>query len=418
MPSMPQPSVPTFPLPRPVRVVAATALVIVLVYAAGWVLTRVGAMVSAVLIPIIVGVLLAALLMPAQVLMNHRLRFPRHVAAAVAVVGLMAMISGTIYFAGRSIASGVDDVRTSIKTVLGRSEDWLADGPMGIDQEQLQNLFSELEGWLTKHTSSVTSGALSATTSAGTVLVGLVLALIVAFFLLAEGDRISSFLLMVFDEPERTKVREAARRAWVTLGSWARTQVVVSAADAIGIGLGAWALQLPFIIPMVIISFLLCFIPLFGAFLAGAMFTLVALLFQGPVAALIMLAVVIVVMQLEGNVMQPLLMGKAVNLHPLVVLLGVTTGTYLLGLTGALLAVPVLAAGNAGYKYWVGRDPFPGLSAGGSSLSGSPRKLAPQGDGLDMPKEVGSVTPDWIEHDREVTDSTPSKQEEEKTEED
>ncbi len=404
---------PVLPLPRPFRILAATALLLILVYAAGWVLIQLGAMVSQVLIPIVVGVLLAALLMPFQLLLNRRLRFPRHVAAATTIVGLIAVVGGTIYFAGRSIAQGVSDVAQSLQTVLDRAEKWLAIGPLGIDEDQLQGLFSQGRSWLTDNTSSLSSGALNATSSVGSVLVGAFLAVIVALFLLAEGDRISSFMLMVLHDPTRTKVRETIRRAWVTLGSWARTQVVVSAADAIGIGIGAWALQLPFVVPMVVITFLLCFIPLFGAFLSGAMFALVGLLFGGPIAALIMIGVVILVQQMESNVLQPLLMGKAVNLHPLVVLLGVTTGTYLLGLTGALLTVPILAATNAGYKYWVGRDPFPGLNTGGSALAGSPRLLAPARKSAKLPKDLGSVTPAWIERERVAEHHSPSGIEEE-----
>lgn len=400
---------PMLPLPRPFRILAAIALVLVLVYAAGWVLIQVGEMVSQVLIPIVVGVLLAALLMPFQLLLNRTLRFPRHVAAAVTVVGLIAVVGGTVYFAGRSIGQGVEDVANSLDRALDRTEEWLADGPLGIDESQLQDLFSQGRDWLSDNTGSLSSGALNATSSVGTVLVGAFLALIVALFLLAEGDRIFSFMLMVFHDPTRTRVRETIRRAWVTLGSWARTQVIVSAADAIGIGIGAFALQLPFVLPMIVITFLLCFIPLFGAFLSGAMFALVALLFGGPITALIMLGVVIAVQQLESNVLQPLLMGKAVNLHPLVVLLGVTTGTFLLGLTGALLTVPILAAANAGYKYWMGRDPFPGLDDGGSALAGSPRTLAPVRKSAKLPREVGSVTPAWIERDRRAEQLAPSR---------
>lgn len=406
-------NVPSLPLPRPLRVVAAVALFIVLVYAAGWVLSQVLGAVSQVLIPVVVGVLLAALLMPMQVVLNHRLRFPRHLAAAVTVVGLLAVVGGTIYFAGRSIAGGISEVDMSLEEVLDESEGWLTNGPFGIDQQQLQDLFSEGQTWLADHSSSLSSGALNATAGVGLAGVGLVLGLIVTFFLLAEGDRILSWMLMVFRGRTRTKVRETIRRSWVTLGSWARTQVIVSAIDAIGIGIGAAILGLPFVVPMIVVTFLLCFIPLVGAVVAGLMFVLVALLFKGWVTVLIMLGVVVTVVQLEGNLMQPLLMGKAVNLHPLVVLLGVVTGTYLVGLAGALLTVPVLAAINVGYKYWTGRDPFPGLDAGGSAMSGSPGKLAPHRKTSKLPKKVGSVTSRWIEQDRMVVDSTPSAVEEE-----
>ncbi len=394
-------------LPRPLRVVGAVALLLVLLYGASWVVAKTGSMISQVLIPFLVGVLIAALLMPLQLLLNHRARFPRHGAAAVAVLGLLGIVGGTMYFAGQSIAQGIDGVRDSFSKILDQAETWLAEGPLGMDRSQLNDLFGQARGWLSENTSTLSSGALNATSSVGTILVGALLAFIVAFFVLAEGDRILSWLLLLVSEPTRTRLRETIRRSWVTLGSWARTQVIVSAADAILIGIGGWALDLPFLVPMIIITFLLCFIPLFGAFLSGAMFTIVALLFEGPVAALIMLAIIVVVQQLEGNVLQPLLMGRAVNLHPLAVLLGVTTGTYLVGLAGALLTVPILAAFNAGYAYWVGRDPFPGLASGGSALSDSPRTLAPARDSEKLPPRLGQVTPEWLEHDRQEVAASP-----------
>lgn len=387
-------------LPQGLRRLAAACLLIVLVFGAGWVLVWLGSLLSQVLIPLVVGVLLAALLMPFQVFLNHRLRFPRYAGAATLVVGLLAVIGATFYFAGRSIGNGIDDVRVSLLKVLDDLESWLATSPLGLDSEHLQQLLDQGRDWLQANWSTLSSGALNATSSLGNAVVGAFLALIITLFLLAEGDRICSWLLMIFPQPMRTKVRETIRRGWVTLGSWARTQVVVSAVDAVGIGIGAAALGLPFVVPMVVITFLLCFIPMFGAVLSGAMFTLLALLFKGPIAAVIMLAVVIAVQQLESNLLQPLLMGRAVNLHPLVVLLGVTTGTFLLGLTGALLAVPVMASLNAGYAYWVGRDPFPGLAGGGSALVGSPRVLVARRKPAPLPARVGAVTPEWIEDER------------------
>lgn len=393
-------------LPRAMLVAGAVALLLVLLYEAGWAVVRIGAMVSQVLIPILVGVLLAALLMPIQLVLNYRLRVPRLAAAAINVLGLVGLISGTFYFAGQSIANGIDGLRQSVDDLLEQTEKWLSEGPLGIDRDQLGTIFGQAQDWLQDNTSMLSSGALNVTSSAGNVLVGVLLALIVCLFLLAEGDRILSWMLLLVRNPARTRIRETIRRSWVTIGSWARTQVVVSAVDALGIGIGAWALGLPFVVPMMIITFLLCFIPLFGAFLSGAMFTLVALLFAGPVGAIIMLAVVIAVQQLESNFLQPLLMGRAVNLHPLVVLLGVTTGTFLLGLTGALMTVPILAAFNSGYLYWSGRDPFPGLSSGGSALFGSPRTLSPSKRPSKLPKRVGKVTPEWLEEDRRIVESS------------
>lgn len=395
-------------LPRPVRMLGVVAALLVVLYAAGWAVVQIGAMVSQVLIPILVGVLLAALLMPLQLVLNHKLRFPRHLASAVSLVALIGLVTATFYFAGQSIAKGIDGLRQSVDDLLEKAEHWLAEGPLGMDRDQLVELFNQAQAWLTENTSLLSSGALNVTSTTGNVLVGVLLALVVCFFLLAEGDRILSWVLLLIKNPARTRVRETLRRSWVTIGSWARTQVIVSAVDAVGIGIGAWALDLPFIVPMVIITFLLCFIPLFGAFLSGAMFTLVALLFAGPIGAIIMLVVVIGVQQLESNLLQPLLMGRAVNLHPMVVLLGVTTGTFLMGLTGAFMTVPILAALNAGYHYWTGRDPFPGLSRGGSALWESPRTLSPTRRPAKLPKRVGGVTPEWIEADRRAIESSGS----------
>lgn len=395
-------------LPRPVRLAGAVAILLVLFYAAGWAVVQIGGMVSQVLIPIVIGVLLAALLMPLQLLLNHRARIPRHGASAISVLGLIAIVGGTFYFAGQSIANGIEGLQQSVDKFIDQAETWLAEGPLGVDRAQISDWLGQAQAWLTNNMSALSSGALNVTSSAGNVLIGALLALIVCFFLLAEGDRILTWVLLLINDPARTRIRETIRRSWVTIGSWARTQVVVSAVDAIGIGIGAWALGLPFVVPMMIITFLLCFIPLFGAFLSGAMFTLVALLFSGPIGAVIMLAVVIAVQQLESNLLQPLLMGRAVNLHPLVVLLGVTTGTYLMGLTGALMTVPILAALNSAYHFWAGRDPFPGLAHGGSALFDSPRTLSPTRRAAKLPRRIGEATPEWMNEDRKVIAASPT----------
>jgi predicted PurR-regulated permease PerM len=147
----------------------------------------------------------------------------------------------------------------------------------------------------------------------------------------------------------------------VSLGHYARTQVLVAGVDAVGIGIGALALRLPFVLPLTLLVFLSSFIPIVGAILSGAVAVLIALVVKGPVAALVMFGVVLVVQQLETHVLQPFLMGRAVALHPLAVLVAVALGSYLLGIVGALFAVPTLAFGNAVVRYWTGSDPVPSL---------------------------------------------------------
>lgn len=383
-------------LPRPFLVLGAIAIVIIATYGASVVLVRISGMVSQVLLPVIIGALVAALLMPVQVFFNHLLRLPRHLAAAITILGTLAVLSGVVYLTGAQIADGLENIRDIIVRGLNQLERWLVEGPLAIGQEEIQELIGEAQSWIQSNTGQLTSGVMTATTGVTNVLIGFLIVTIMCFFFLAEGDRMISMLLLIVSEKHRFKVREGIRRGWVTLGTWARTQVVVSAVDAVGIAIGMWVLGLPFILPLMVLTFILCFIPMLGAWLSGIVVVLTALVFEGSGAALIMAIWVLAVQQLESQLLSPLLMGKAVNVHPLAILLGVTTGTYLMGLTGALLTVPTLACVISMWRYWKGRDPFPGLSAGKSALLDSPRDLVPKTKNTRMPKRVGGVTPDWL----------------------
>lgn len=387
---------PDWLLPRPVLVIGAVALLILVTYWAGVVLVRLSGLVSQVLLPVIIGALVAALLMPVQVFFNHLLRLPRHLAAAIVTLGTLAILSGVIYLTGAQVADGLENIRDIVISGLNQLQTWLVEGPFAIGQEELQEFVGEIQTWIQNNTSRLTSGVMTATTGFTNVLIGFLIVTVMCFFFLAEGDRMISMALLMVGEKHRFKVREAIRRGWVTLGTWARTQVIVSAVDAVGIAIGMMILGLPFILPLMVLTFILCFIPMLGAWLSGIVVVLTALVFSGPGAALFMAIWVLGVQQIESQLLSPLLMGKAVNVHPLAILLGVTTGTYLMGLTGALLTVPAMACVISMWRYWRGRDPFPGLSAGKSALLDSPRDLVPKGRTAKLPKRVGGVTPDWL----------------------
>lgn len=386
-----------WPLPAPLMTLGAAALLIIVLYGAGWVLASVGSMISQVLMPVVIGVLFTALLMPVQVFFNHLLKLPRHVAAGITTLGFLTLVGGILYMSGAQLAEGFDSIRGVVINGLGEIESWLYNGPLHIQEGWIQQAIAEVRNWVQENTSSLSLGVVSATSSVGNVLIGTLIALIVAFFLLAEGDRLLSFILIFVGAKHRHKIREAIRRGWVTLGTWARVQVVVSAADALGISIGMLVLQLPFILPLAVLTFLVCFIPMVGAWVSGIVVVLVALVFEGPTAALIMILVVVVVQQAENNVLVPLLMGKAVNVHPLAIILGVATGTYLLGIAGALLTVPTLATLSTMVRYWHGNDPFPGLAAGRSALLDSPKDLLPSETATKrLPPLIGQATPDWL----------------------
>ncbi|MGO1561106.1 putative integral membrane protein [Actinomycetales bacterium JB111] len=389
---------PEYPRTRAVLLTAATILAI------GFALQMIasaGALTSSVLIPSAVAILLAALLMPIQILFNHRLKLPRGVAAALTLVVGLGLVSGIVYVAGASIADGIDNVREVAAEQLAAFQSWLTNSGLPIGQDQIDNALDTVVEWLQSNQSQIAEQAAGIGSGAANFLVGMLLCLVGTFFFLAEGDRMASWLIMRMPRRWQERAFEAGRRGWVSIGSYAKTQVIVAAVDAIGIGVGAAILRVEFVIPLTAITFILCFIPMIGAVISGALFVLVALAFQGFGAAVIMLIIVIGVQQLESNFLSPLLMGKAVNIHPVAVLLGVATGTYLFGLVGALFAVPAIAAVNSMSNYLAGRDPFPGLASGGSALTSSARNLVGDTPKVKVPKRLGQATPSWASQARD-----------------
>lgn len=236
--------------------------------------------------------------------------------------------------------------------------DWVEDfvGQLGfsIDQSQIDSAVDTVTSFLTS--AEFGTGAVTTISAAGTFVTGLVLLLVILFFLLKDGDRIWAFFVSWTPEHFRAQWIISGDRALHTFGGYIRGTAIVAAVDALGITLALLILQVPLAIPLGVIVFLGAFIPLVGATVAGILATLVALVANGPVVALIVLAAVILVNQLEGNFLQPVVMATTLSLHPLVVLMALTAGTVLAGIVGAVLAVPLVAVAWSVIKVWTGRD--------------------------------------------------------------
>jgi predicted PurR-regulated permease PerM len=226
--------------------------------------------------------------------------------------------------------------------------------PITISQQQIDEGITTVTDFLTS--SQFGAGALSGLTAAGSFLTGLVLLLVILFFFLKDGDKIWEFFLSWIPDRHQTKWRQSGARTVETLGGYMRGTATIALVDAAGIGIALWVLQVPLALPLAVIVFITSFIPMVGATFAGILATLVALVANGPVVALIVLGVVVLVNQLEGNFLQPVVMAQALNLHALVILLALTIGTVLGGLVGAVLSVPLTAVVWAVIKIWTGRD--------------------------------------------------------------
>ncbi|MDN4475609.1 AI-2E family transporter [Demequina sp. SYSU T00192] len=297
---------------------------------------------ASVVLPIIIALLIAA---PLEQLVGRLEKWgvPRTAGAALAILALVTVVLGLAVAAGSSIVAGFDDLQQAAVKGFNQFLDWLVDGPIHLSREQIDDGLNNVTQTVQDNAWGVATGAFSVTGTIGSLFAGSIVALFSLFFFMKDGRKL--WLWFVNLQPTRRGERmdRAGMSAWLTLRRYTETSVFVAFIDAVGIGLGAWILGLPLALPIAIFVFLLSFIPLFGATISGAIAVAVALVDGGATKALIMLAIVLAVQQIEGNVLYPWLFGKAASLHPLVILLSVATGTLLLGLVGAVIAVPIVS---------------------------------------------------------------------------
>ena len=303
---------------------------------------------SIVTLPLAIAVLIAALVTPVVHLLQ-RLGAPRSLAAVLVVLGVLGFIGLLLTFAGQQIASGAADLADSTVAGLEDIRGWLQTGPLNASDSQIDGVIAQAQDAITEQTADTNYiGRLTEVSSAlGHVVAGLFIVLFATYFFLADGDRIWSWVVRLTPRAARHLIDSSGRVAWISLTQFVRATVIVAAVDAIGITIGAAILGVPFVLAIGVLVFLGAFVPLIGATVAGAVAVLVALVDQGPVTALIMLAVVIGVQQVEAHLLQPFLMGRWVAIHPLAVIVAIAGGVLVAGVAGALVAVPLAAAANA-----------------------------------------------------------------------
>jgi predicted PurR-regulated permease PerM len=336
-------------VPFGLRTAAAWSWRLIVVIAGFYVLLYAAAYIAVVVVPVIVALLLAALLQPGAAGLVKR-GWPRALAAfAMLVVGL-AVVSGIITLVVQQISAGFSDLAEQVSEGIGQVQDFIV-RTFPITSGQLEDAVTQVQETLVDNQDTIASGALTTAATVGEVFTGIVLALFTLFFFLKDGRSIWLWLVGLFPYESRAYLDEAARRSWRTLISYVRATVAVALVDAIGIGIGLAVLGVPFVIPLSALVFLGAFIPIIGSFLAGTVAVLVALVSEGPITALIAFGVVVAVMQLEGHVLQPLLLGRAVRVHPLAVVLAIAAGLLIGGIFGALIAVPTVACVNVAGTY-------------------------------------------------------------------
>lgn len=297
-----------------------------------------------------VALLLAALMAPGVNLLIRKVALPRGLAVAATIVGGLALLGGLVTFVVVQFTHGLPALRTQLNRSLDEVERWLTEGPFGLESANLNNLIAQLVNYIQENQGSITTSALTTAGAVGEFLTGILLTLFILIFFLLHGREIWSFVVKAVPGQARQQADIAGRRGFASLVSYVRATAIVAVVDAVGIGVGLWILGVPLVVPLSTLVFLGAFIPIIGAVVTGTVAVLVTLVTVGWVQALIALAVVIAVMQLESHVLQPLLLGRAVKIHPLAVILAITVGLVIAGITGALVSVPLVAVINAGAK--------------------------------------------------------------------
>ncbi len=336
-------------VPPALRVSAALGWRVLVVAAALYVLGVVVGYLAAVVVPIAIALLLAALLAPAVGRLESR-RVPRGVATAIVMVGGLAGLGGVLTFVVRTFVTGLPEVLTQLSASIDAVAAWLTTGPLRLSSGQLVGARDQLLAAINANQASLTAGALTTAATVGQIITEFLLVLFVLIFFLHGGEQIWEFLIKAVPRHVRTRVNVAGRRGVAALVSYVRAIAVVAVVDSVAIGTALGILGVPLAFSLAALVFLGAFIPIFGALLAGTVAVLIAFVANGLVSALVVLGVVVAVMQLESHLLQPLLLGRAVKLHPLAIVLAIATGLLVAGIAGALLAVPMLAVLNSGIR--------------------------------------------------------------------
>jgi predicted PurR-regulated permease PerM len=268
---------------------------------------------------------------------------PSAVASGLVVIGFLAAVVGIIAALTPQVAGQAPELADSAARGLQKVRDWLTTGPLSLSEGQITRAITAVQEKLRESASAISAGLFSTIGAATSAVINLVLVLMLTFFFVKDGHRFLPWMKTLGGRRAGEHTAEVMERAWDTLGGFIRTQSLVALIDAIIIGAGLAILGVPLAVPLAVVTFFGGYIPIIGAFISGALSVLVTLVTNSPRDALIVLIIVIGVQQLEGNVLSPYLQGKNLNLHAAVVLLSVTAGGTLFGVTGAFLAVPVAA---------------------------------------------------------------------------
>lgn len=329
-------------VPFALRVVAAWSWRLLLVVAILVGLWQVAVMYSGLVVPVLIAILFTAMLAPIFRCLR-KIKFPKPLAALASLLVLLGVVGGILGLVGSQIAGQWESLVMSAQTAFAAAIQWLADSPLKIGSGQTSDIMKDITDWLNKSREVV----VNIVTSAGSGLVGFLggtaLALVSTFFFLMDGKRFTTTLTSPLQPKARRSINRAGAEGWKVLGTYVRAFATIAMIDGLTAGIGAVILGSNLFLAIGALEFVLAFIPIIGNFCSMIVASGVIFVTLGPTKALIMVGIFILLMLLEGNVWQPLLLGRAADIHPLMVLLGIALGMTLAGVIGAVFAIPSVA---------------------------------------------------------------------------
>ncbi|MFC5215100.1 AI-2E family transporter [Streptomyces coerulescens] len=345
---------PAAPPPRPdpaqvvpwgVRVAAEAGWRLLVLAGTVWVLMRVISAVQLVVLAFVIALLLTALMQPSVAWLTRR-GVPSGPATALTAILGFVVIGLMGWFVTWQVMENIDNLSDQVQDGIDELRNWLLNSPFHVTDKQINEIAENLREAIGANTDEITSAGLEGVTVIVEALTGILLAAFSTLFLLYDGKRIWQWTLKLVPAAARPGVAGAGPRAWATLTAYVRGTVLVALIDAVFIGIGIYFLDVPMAVPLAVFIFLFSFIPLVGAVASGALAVVVALVTQGIFTAVMTLAVVLAVQQIEGHILQPFILGRAVRVHPLAVVLSVAAGGMVAGIGGAVVAVPLVAVSN------------------------------------------------------------------------
>ena len=303
-----------------------------------------------IVLPVIVALLISTLLAPPAQWLRER-GWPNLLATWLVILGAMAVVGGAFAFIAPRIVGQVGALTEDLRAGSERAIQWLTEGPLGISEGQVQRFIDQASQRLQENSSTLTQGALAGAIKAVELVAATILTFVVTFFFVKDGPEMWRWAVDRLPAGRHRDINEIGRRAWTTLGAYIRGTALIALIDAVLIGIALWIVGVPLVAPLALLTFFGGFFPVVGAFAAGLVAVLVALASGGVIDALIIGIVITAIQQLEGDLLQPIIIGRAVKLHPLVVLLALTAGAIVAGVAGAFLAVPVAAVASTVGNY-------------------------------------------------------------------